>query len=63
MKFEDLDIGDMFNTKRYRLVKINDDEALVVMGIDAGAVVNKSSFIDSTIVILYSRKEAWDKIF
>lgn len=62
MKFEDLDIGDMFNTKRYRLVKINDDEALVVMGVDIGAVVNKSSFIDSTIVILYSRKEALNKV-
>lgn len=30
MKFKDLDIGDVFNTKRGRYAKIENDKALVI---------------------------------
>jgi hypothetical protein len=55
-KFEDLMIGDMFNTMSGRWVKISTYNAICVMSSmwEIGHIVNSSYFENSTIILLYS---------
>ena len=56
MKFQDLSIGDMFNTKTARYVKIDEHRAIVVMSsvLDIGDLIYFHKD-DDDIVVLYSR--------
>ena len=56
MQFQDLDIGDMFNTKPARFVKTSDTEAIVVMS-GVKEIGDKQTFTSEFEVIpLYSRE-------
>lgn len=53
--FGDLEVGDMFNTKPARFVKIDDDKAIVVMSsIFNVGDIRTFKKDDENIVILYS---------
>jgi len=55
-KFEDLMIGDMFNTMSGRWVKVSPNEAICVMSsmYNVGQLVHWSFLENSTIILLYS---------
>jgi len=55
-KFEDLIIGDMFNTMSGRWVKVDFNKAICVMSsmYRLGYIVDSEFFSNSTIVLLYS---------
>ena len=58
MKFNDLDTGDMFNTKPARWVKINDYEAICVMsGIHPVGLVRTFKDSSQDLIVLYSLKK------
>jgi hypothetical protein len=55
-KFEDLIIGDMFNTMSGRWVKIDVDKAICVMSSihNIGQIVTSNFFSRSMVIVLYS---------
>jgi len=55
MKFSELSIGDMFNTKPARYVKVSDTEAMVVMSgiFEVGSKHNFENY-KSDVIVLYS---------
>ena len=58
MKFRELAVGDMFNTKPARFVKINETEAIVVMSSvwPVGEIISHEND-DHDLVVLYSAKQ------
>lgn len=64
--FKDLDIGDMFNTKPARYVKISETEAIVVMsgigelGFDIGQI--HTFRLDQEVIPLYSNSKKLEEL-
>lgn len=58
MTFDDLCIGDLFNTKSARYVKINNREAIVVMPgmFKVGTIIDFSN-TKQDIIVLYSSNQ------
>ena len=60
-KFEDLIIGDMFNTMSGRWVKIFDNKAICVLSgmYKTGYIADAEFFKNSSIIVLFSSDPAW----
>lgn len=59
MKFGELNVGDMFNTKAARYVKTGEQEAIVVQSavFSVGAFNFFAKTCDTDLVVLYSSKQ------
>lgn len=60
MNFEQFDIGDMFNTKVARFVKVDENRAIVVMSgiLEIGMFVEGQMFGNNQCIPIYT-KQRW----
>jgi len=53
VEFKELEVGDMFNTKTERYVKVTDDKAIAVF-FNLGNIIGFS--LNTKVIVLYSAK-------